>query len=168
MNPYSSEAWLTHGECSITNCVKFFPRYCQYCAADNFFKVILKEWCYKCCTQMIITWHQTKWMNSPQRRTGLFRPQKCYIGWPLKFWLYGKLLEEPAFILLMTLNLRKDGVIIYPLYPSEFIVSVKKMSDYSCFAESTPYSNLMSCYTTSCSMYWSVIMCWPVSVILSS
>ena len=57
------------------------------------------------------------------------------------------------------LNLRKDGVIIYPLYRSEFIVSVKKMSDYSCFAESTPYSNLMSCYTTSCSMYWSVIMC---------
>jgi hypothetical protein len=29
------------------------------------------------------------------------------------------------------LNLRKDGVIIYPLYRSEFIVSVKKMSDYS-------------------------------------
>jgi len=41
------------------------------------------------------------------------------------------------------------------------------LSDYSCFAESTPYSNLMSCYTTSCSMYWYGIMCWPVSVILS-
>jgi hypothetical protein len=35
------------------------------------------------------------------------------------------------------LNLRKDDVIIYPLYPSEFSVSLKKMSDYYCFAEST-------------------------------
>jgi hypothetical protein len=103
VNPYNSQAWLTHGGHSIMNCVKFFFfRYCQYCASDNFFKVILKAWCYKCCTQMIVTWHQTKWMNSPQRRTELFSPQKCYITWSLNFWLYGWLLEEPAFILLMT------------------------------------------------------------------
>lgn len=50
---------------------------------------------------MIVTFHQTKWMNSPQRRTELFSPQICCIRWPLSFWLYGKLLEEPAFILLI-------------------------------------------------------------------
>jgi len=47
----------------------FFSRWCQYHAPDSFFKVILKAWCYKCCTRMIVTWHQAKWMNSPERRT---------------------------------------------------------------------------------------------------
>jgi hypothetical protein len=32
----------------------------------------------------------------------IIHPQKYYIRRPLNFWLYGKLLEEPAFILLMT------------------------------------------------------------------
>jgi len=140
----------------------------RYCESDNFLKVcFLKMSFIYIYFRFIITWRRSGWKSMLQKATdSLFDPQKCYISWPLTYWVYWQvhcLAGRSHVHFLHYVNLKESDARIFRV--CLFWTCVIRQEDgcnYSCCTDGKNEEGLSRVFGRGESLFWNFPRFRPV------